>query len=264
MVRNWIKNFHGILGRESGSIWSWLSSSSFQFWTFSGSTTPICQYWQSSTETSWRNSNSEIFCGSISTSAPVSTGTWSSLSWLGSEVLTISLFTCYLHSTFSKAPNLSWSNQLALYPNFFRALYQKSVELASTFFFMIILIYTYSFILADEFSDEFEDHSVRPCDSLILCFVYTINLGLRNGGGIGDSLKFPDHNNSNFALITLIEISFFILINIVMLNIIFGLIIDAFSELRDSETEKRKLPVCLVSNSVRELHLEYLPHMPKW
>jgi hypothetical protein len=128
---------------------------------------------------------------------------------------------------------------------------------------MIILIYTYSFILADEFSDEFEDHSVRPCDSLILCFVYTINLGLRNGGGIGDSLKFPDHNNSNFALITLIEISFFILINIVMLNIIFGLIIDAFSELRDSETEKRKLPVCLVSNSVRELHLEYLPHMPK-
>lgn len=138
-----------------------------------------------------------------------------------------------------------------------RALYQKSVELASTFIFMVILLYTYSFIIADEFADEFSEENVRPCDSLVLCFIYTINLGLRSGGGIGESLKFPDHNNSNFALRTVIEISFFIIINIVMLNIIFGLIIDGFSELRDSETSKRKRPASELT-TFRELPKKYL------
>ena len=121
---------------------------------------------------------------------------------------------------------------------------------------MIILIYTYSFLIADEFSNEFDQEDVRPCDNLFMCFIYTINLGLRNGGGIGDSLKFPDHDNSNFALRTAIEISFFIIINIVMLNIIFGLIIDGFSELRDKETSKRKPEYQTMI--VRELPQEYL------
>ena len=122
---------------------------------------------------------------------------------------------------------------------------------------MVILLYTYSFVLAEQFPNDFSEEHVRPCDSLFLCFIYTLNLGLRSGGGIGETLKFPDHNSSQFALKTLIEISFFLLINIVMLNIIFGLIIDGFSQLRDSETEKRKW-ACPPSYPARELPGEHL------
>lgn len=31
----------------------------------------------------------------------------------------------------------------------------------------------------------------RSCDSLIMCIVTTLNQGLRNGGGIGDTLRAP-------------------------------------------------------------------------
>jgi hypothetical protein len=37
-----------------------------------------------------------------------------------------------------------------------------------------------------------------------------------------------------------IEVSFFLLINIISLNIIFGIIIDTFADLRDQESERNK------------------------
>ena len=36
----------------------------------------------------------------------------------------------------------------------------------------------------------FEKHEHR-CETLLMCFVTTLNEGLRNGGGIGDILRKP-------------------------------------------------------------------------
>ena len=50
-------------------------------------------------------------------------------------------------------------------------------------------------------ADDDEDGKERFCDSLIMCIVTTLNEGLRNGGGIGDSLRKPSRTVSGRALI---------------------------------------------------------------
>ena len=46
------------------------------------------------------------------------------------------------------------------------------------------------------------------------------------------------NNFTNFAFFAIFQVSFFILITTIGLNIIFGIIVDTFSELRDLKVEK--------------------------
>jgi len=68
--------------------------------------------------------------------------------------------------------------------------------------------------------------------------MYSINLGLRNGGGIGDSMQLMELSDPKFFWKLIFDLSYFMLINIVSLNIIFGIIIDTFAELRDSQNTR--------------------------
>ena len=65
---------------------------------------------------------------------------------------------------------------------------------------------------------------------------------MRNGGGIADAMNVVDADTAgaSFYAKTSFNLIFFIMVNVVMLNIIFGLIIDGFASLRDSDTEKSK------------------------
>lgn len=65
------------------------------------------------------------------------------------------------------------------------------------------------------------------------CFKVYLGYGLRNGGGIADSLVFETHDYRNFM-----DILFFIFITLVLLQIIFGIILDTFTQLR-FETDDR-------------------------
>ena len=67
------------------------------------------------------------------------------------------------------------------------------------------------------------------------CYVTEIDKGMRYGGGIGDMTE-PVHYNDEkekylFKLVH--DSSFQIVINIICLNIIFGIIVNAFATLRD-------------------------------
>ena len=66
------------------------------------------------------------------------------------------------------------------------------------------------------------------CGELYLCFFYVVNLGLRNGGGFAESLSGID-KDKKFVARTIFDITFFIFITVIALNIIFGIIIDTFS-----------------------------------
>ncbi|CAD8205015.1 unnamed protein product [Paramecium pentaurelia] len=89
----------------------------------------------------------------------------------------------------------------------------------------------------DESSDSYDQ---TVCYSAFQCLVFVIHQGLRAGGGIGDVLEAPPtHSNLNYySQRVLYDVSFFILINIIWLNIIFGIIIDTFAELRDQKNQK--------------------------
>ena len=52
------------------------------------------------------------------------------------------------------------------------------------------------------------------------------------------SYDYETENQSKWWIKWAIEITFFMLINVISLNIIFGIIIDTFAELRDAQKER--------------------------
>jgi uncharacterized BrkB/YihY/UPF0761 family membrane protein len=55
-----------------------------------------------------------------------------------------------------------------------------------------------------------------------------VNYGLRSGGGIGDMLSSIRWEDKDSRWRIVYEISFFFLVIVILLNIIFGIIIDTF------------------------------------
>jgi len=81
--------------------------------------------------------------------------------------------------------------------------------------------------------------------------------GLRYGGGIGDFFSDMSYLNTSrkyFYVILVFEVTFFIIVNIMFLNMIFGIIIDTFAELREDrhfvETDMKN--TCFICNIDRQ------------
>jgi hypothetical protein len=69
--------------------------------------------------------------------------------------------------------------------------------------------------------------------------MFIMNYGLRAGGGIGDVTPAPEPQDSDtFIARFFYDLCFFIFLNIIWLNIIFGIIIDTFASLRDAKNLK--------------------------
>ncbi|XP_035209634.1 inositol 1,4,5-trisphosphate receptor type 1-like isoform X3 [Stegodyphus dumicola] len=81
----------------------------------------------------------------------------------------------------------------------------------------------------------------RACDSLLMCIVTTLNQGLRNGGGIGDVLRAPSSKESLFVARVIYDLLFFFVVIIIVLNLIFGVIIDTFADLRSEKQQKEEI-----------------------
>uniref|UniRef100_A0A182YFI7 Inositol 1,4,5-trisphosphate receptor n=1 Tax=Anopheles stephensi TaxID=30069 RepID=A0A182YFI7_ANOST len=78
----------------------------------------------------------------------------------------------------------------------------------------------------------------RGCDSMIMCIITTLNQGLRNGGGIGDILRAPSRKETLFVPRVIYDLLFFFIVIIIVLNLIFGVIIDTFADLRSEKQQK--------------------------
>ncbi|XP_044006892.1 inositol 1,4,5-trisphosphate receptor isoform X3 [Aphidius gifuensis] len=78
----------------------------------------------------------------------------------------------------------------------------------------------------------------RACDSLVMCILTTLNQGLRNGGGIGDVLRAPSSAEPLFVARVVYDLLFFFVVIIIVLNLIFGVIIDTFADLRSEKQQK--------------------------
>merc|ERR1719208_39198 len=68
-----------------------------------------------------------------------------------------------------------------------------------------------------------------------------MNQGLRNGGGIGDVLRQPSSKDPLFMIRVLYDILFFFIVIIIVLNLIFGVIIDTFADLRSEKQNKEEV-----------------------
>lgn len=85
----------------------------------------------------------------------------------------------------------------------------------------------------------------------------TLNFGLRNGGGIGDSLPSNSWFNDSkevYLLRSINDLSFMVIIILLFFNIIFGIIIDTFAGLRDEAAvmEDDMKNVCFICGTDRQ------------
>ena len=104
---------------------------------------------------------------------------------------------------------------------------------------MVVLIFTYGQYdyYVNNFTGPFGDGN-KPCISMYTCYLSTLSYGMRHGGGVGEVTKPVVYPAPGYATKTLFDVGFFFLINMISLNIIFGIIIDTFGQLRDEEAER--------------------------
>ncbi|XP_061662380.1 inositol 1,4,5-trisphosphate receptor type 3 isoform X4 [Syngnathoides biaculeatus] len=89
--------------------------------------------------------------------------------------------------------------------------------------------------------DSDDSNSERACDTLLMCIVTVLNHGLRNGGGVGDVLRQPSKNEPLFPARVVYDLLFYFIVIIIVLNLIFGVIIDTFADLRSEKQKKEEI-----------------------
>ncbi|NWI14284.1 ITPR3 protein, partial [Crypturellus soui] len=97
------------------------------------------------------------------------------------------------------------------------------------------------FIPSDVVLERDADPWERACDTLLMCIVTVLNHGLRNGGGVGDILRKPSKDESLFPARVVYDLLFFFIVIIIVLNLIFGVIIDTFADLRSEKQKKEEI-----------------------
>lgn len=90
-------------------------------------------------------------------------------------------------------------------------------------------------------SGDAEENKEYTCDTLLMCIVTVLSHGLRSGGGVGDVLRKPSKEEPLFAARVIYDLLFFFMVIIIVLNLIFGVIIDTFADLRSEKQKKEEV-----------------------
>jgi len=119
-----------------------------------------------------------------------------------------------------------------------QAFYIRFTQLICMIGFLAILIFFFSnvgfYFYIDEFNTIINNMNENYCQSLVECFVLYFYHGVRAGGGIGDILpekSFVDMNSYFIRWIT--DIIFYITVILLLLNMINGIIVSTFSQIRE-------------------------------
>uniref|UniRef100_A0A670JF27 Inositol 1,4,5-trisphosphate receptor n=1 Tax=Podarcis muralis TaxID=64176 RepID=A0A670JF27_PODMU len=86
-----------------------------------------------------------------------------------------------------------------------------------------------------------EEDKEHTCETLLMCIVTVLSHGLRSGGGVGDVLRKPSKEEPLFAARVIYDLLFFFMVIIIVLNLIFGVIIDTFADLRSEKQKKEEI-----------------------
>ena len=97
-------------------------------------------------------------------------------------------------------------------------------QLMATLILGMFISYIFSFFIFYNFRDEMVDGGPKnDCDTLLHCMQSVLSYGLRYGAGINEQL------NHTLDTRYVVDVFFFFIVMIIMLNVIFGIIIGKFS-----------------------------------
>lgn len=106
------------------------------------------------------------------------------------------------------------------------------------------------------YSSNYSSSNNNVCRTMFSCFLYFIHNGIR--GGLGFGFNHKTKSDEGYWLEFILEWVFYFTILLVMLNIINGIIVDTFEEMRETEAKKYEFKknscfICSVNRSKFEL-----------
>eukprot|EP01062_Namystynia_karyoxenos_P061894 TRINITY_DN5461_c0_g1_i1.p1 TRINITY_DN5461_c0_g1~~TRINITY_DN5461_c0_g1_i1.p1 ORF type:complete len:566 (+),score=182.39 TRINITY_DN5461_c0_g1_i1:354-2051(+) len=154
--------------------------------------------------------------------------------------------------------------------NVIKAVTQNGRALVLTALLGIIVVYLFSVGTYVFFADSMVHKSAsmgeeHVCASLAGCFAYSLTHGVRSGGGIGDLMDDPHLHSPQYSFQMLWEVVFWVVVVVFLLNIVFGIIVDTFAELRAhkelvEEDIRNKCFICGLDASEFERHAMGFQH----
>jgi len=135
----------------------------------------------------------------------------------------------------------------------FRAVTLNGTSLLLTAIFGVIVIWIYAIMgyafLSEDFVawDDISDGPVEMCTDLVVCWISTLSTGLRKGD-LGEVMQTVPAGDPNYGSMMIYQFSYWAIVVTVLLNLIFGIIIDTFSELRSvaAATKNQMENTCFV------------------
>ena len=116
--------------------------------------------------------------------------------------------------------------------------------------------YGFFYLGIDFFLDPIWPKPEDQCSNPTQCFLHVLALGPRSSGGIGDMMRrqsYSDENRAKYYMRWFYDILAFIILNIIGMNILFGIILDTFKELRNKRKriELDQKNVCFICDIPR-------------
>lgn len=146
--------------------------------------------------------------------------------------------------------------------NVIKSVIKNAYSIVVTFFLgnIIVLLYAIGIFLIfpeDLVIDLDDGTAYRPClGTLLECYVAHLNYGLRDGGGIGERIKDIRFDLSMLSILRILTIlSFFLIVNLMVLQLVYCIIVDTFAQLRSEKQQKEEVlrNTCFVCGLNRSL-----------
>ena len=142
--------------------------------------------------------------------------------------------------------------------NVLKAVYGPRKQIILTLFLLIIVTYMFSILAYSQFHEDYNDPLTNSCYSLWSCLVVTFDQSYKNDGAIGGFLPSPFKSTTNELDVEwdrfFFDYMFNLIIAVLLIEILSGIIIDKFSELREENEEKMKdnMSECFICGQSRE------------
>ena len=143
-------------------------------------------------------------------------------------------------------------------------------KLAITLVMIAIIINFFSYVASNYYNMYFDATSDKAlmCATYFSCFMNSMNAAFRAGGGMADLMTLnADNTNSGFGGRFIFDVLFFILINVILIGIFFGIIVDSFKEYRNNLVlrQKDEEEICftcgLDSNAIEKAGVQFQEHL---
>jgi len=133
--------------------------------------------------------------------------------------------------------------------NVVRAVTIPSAQLLMSALLGLIIIYVFSLVGFYTFHSDMMNtgQNINECNTMLNCVRSYIRNGMLYGGGIGDFMSgelghdAPLDQDDKYVYRLIFDMAFFIIVIVLLMNIVFGIIIDTFGSLRESENERHEL-----------------------